>query len=85
MDHPAATEKKTPLIDINAASVEELTELPRIGEVVAKRIIEYRENNGPFSSVEEIMGVRGIGEKVFEQIKDLIQVKEKRSGKKKKN
>jgi comEA protein len=66
-----ASEKK---ININTASLTELQELPRIGEKVAQRIIDFRKTNGKFKKIEEIMKVRGIGEKVFKQIKDRITV-----------
>lgn len=62
------------LININTASLEELDSLPGIGEVKAQAIIDYREANGPFGSIEEIMEVSGIGEATFEKIKDLIGV-----------
>jgi len=61
-------------ININTASLAELQELPRIGEVVAKRIVDFREENGKFKRIEEIMKVKGIGEKTFMNIKDLITV-----------
>jgi len=61
-------------ININTASQGELQELPRIGEVVAQRIIDFREKNGKFKKIEEIMKVRGVGEKIFANIKDLITV-----------
>ena len=61
-------------VNINKASVEELVELPRVGETVAKRIIEYREKNGPFKQVEDLKSVRGIGDKVFDQILPKIRV-----------
>jgi len=63
-------------ININTASSVELQELPHVGEKVAQRIIDFREQNGKFKKVEEIMKVRGIGEKTFEKIKDLITVGE---------
>ena len=66
----------SPLININHASVEQLTQLPRIGNVIAQRIVDYRDKNGPFQSVDEIMAVQGIGEKVFEQIRPYITVTE---------
>jgi comEA protein len=61
-------------VNINTAPASELESLPRIGPKVAQRIIDFRTKNGNFKKVEEIMKVQGIGEKVFEQIKDLITV-----------
>ncbi len=61
-------------IDINTASVEELTRLPRIGEVTATRIVEWREENGPFTRVEELLNVQGIGERTFERIRPHVKV-----------
>jgi competence ComEA-like helix-hairpin-helix protein len=61
-------------IDINTAGEAELVGLPGIGPSIAKRIVEYRENNGPFAKVEDLMNVRGIGEKKFLQIRDLVTV-----------
>jgi competence protein ComEA len=61
-------------ININSASVQELQKLPQIGSVVAKRIVEYREQNGKFTKIEEIMKVKGIGEKTFLKLKPLITV-----------
>lgn len=64
----AAEEK----IDINSANAEQLKKLSGIGDVIAARIIEYREANGPFKAPEGLMNVKGIGEKKFEVIKDKI-------------
>lgn len=61
-------------VDINTATAEQLDMLPGIGVVYAQRIIDYREQNGPFRTIEDIMNVTGIGEKKFEQIKDYIKV-----------
>ena len=61
-------------ININTASVEELMNLPGLGEAKAKSIIEYREKNGKFKSIENIKEVSGIGETIFEKIKDYITV-----------
>jgi competence protein ComEA len=61
-------------ININTASPAELESLPRIGPAVAQRIVDYRTKNGSFKKVEEIMKVQGIGEKIYEQIKDMITV-----------
>ena len=61
-------------IDINTATPEQLQLIPGIGEAIAKRIIDYRTENGVFESIEEIMNVSGIGEKKFEQMKPYIKV-----------
>ena len=61
-------------ININLASQEEFMALPGIGEVLAKRIIAYREENGPFSNVEALMKVNGIGKKRMEQMLELITI-----------
>ena len=61
-------------ININHAAKQELMELPGIGESKAERIIAYRQAHGDFTSCEEIMNVNGIGEAMFENIKDHISV-----------
>ncbi|MFA5005972.1 MAG: SLBB domain-containing protein [Candidatus Izemoplasmatales bacterium] len=61
-------------IDINTATVEELDTLYGIGYILAQRIIDYRAENGPFASIEEIMNVAGIKDSVYEKIKDDIRV-----------
>lgn len=66
----AAEEK----ININKATVEELQTLPSIGEVRAQGIIEYRDKNGPFTAIEELMDVSGIGAGIFNQIKDQVTI-----------
>jgi len=65
---------KSASININKASQKELESLPGIGPVYAQRIIEYRQSRGPFKSKEEIKEVKGIGEKTFSKIKDLISI-----------
>lgn len=62
------------IISINSATSEQLQTLSGIGESKALAIIKYREENGNFKSVEEIMNVSGIGEALFEKIKDYITV-----------
>lgn len=62
------------LININTADAKELEKLTGIGPVLADRIIEYRESNGAFKSIEEIKKVRGIGEKTFEKMREGITV-----------
>jgi len=64
------------LLNINTASVEELDELPSIGPTIAQRIVDYREENGPFASIEDIVNVSGIGQATYNEIKDLITVGE---------
>ena len=65
-------ETKEVRVDLNHASVEELVELPGIGEQVAKRIVAYREKNGPFESLEELMNVRGLAEKNLKKIEPYL-------------
>ena len=64
--------KQNGKISINKGTVKELTTLTGIGEAKAKKIIEYREKNGPFSKIEDIKKVSGIGESIFAKIKDNI-------------
>lgn len=59
-------------ININSATLEQLNSLPGIGDVIAKRIIDYRNKSGKFRSIEDLNNVSGIGDKKFEGIKDLI-------------
>ena len=63
-----------PPVDLNTATAEELDTLPGIGESLARRIIAYREANGPFGSIEEIMEVSGIGEAKFAELEDRVTV-----------
>lgn len=62
------------VININTATSDELKKLDGVGEVLAESIIEYRQNNGPFCNIEDIMNVKGIGKNTFEEIKDGIVV-----------
>ena len=64
-------------IDINTASKSHLMSLAGIGEGKADAIIEYRKTNGPFKSIEEIKNVKGIGESIYQKIKDKIEVSKK--------
>lgn len=65
---------KSGLVNINTASAEELKTLPGIGDGIASRIIQYRSDNGSFKSIEDIMKVSGIKDKLFSKIKDRITV-----------
>lgn len=71
---PEVVTSTTELIDINIASAAELESLPGIGPTTAQKIIEYREQNGPFLNTEDIINVSGIGPGTYERIKDLITV-----------
>jgi competence protein ComEA len=62
------------LINVNVATPEELETLPGIGEVLAATIITYREENGPFTSVDQLIEVSGIGEVTLEEIRELVTV-----------
>ena len=70
----SAAPVNTELININTATKEELDSLPGIGPTIAQRIIDYRDTNGPFNTIDDIKNVSGIGPSTFEQIKDLITV-----------
>ena len=71
-----ASRSEGALVNINTATASELETLPGVGEVTARRIIEYREANGPFGAIEEIQDVSGIGPKTFEGMRELITVGE---------
>jgi comEA protein len=73
-DNNIPAELRGKKININSAYTGDLQMLPGIGEVMAERIIDYREQKGPFKNTEEIKKVKGIGDKKFEQIRDYITV-----------
>ena len=72
----APTTKQTTvgIVNLNTASAADLEALPGIGAKTAARIIEYRQKNGPFKKAEELMNVRGVGEKNFLKLKAQITV-----------
>jgi competence protein ComEA len=61
-------------VNINSAGAEQLSLLPRVGSVVAQRIIDFREQNGNFKTAEDLMLVKGIGEKTFELIRPYVSL-----------
>ena len=70
----AAKPPVTAVVNLNTASAAQLEALPGIGAKTAARIVEYRQKNGPFKKIEELMNVRGVGEKNFLKLKAQITV-----------
>src|SRR3990172_4690705 len=68
------SEEKIRQVNLNSATQDELESLPSIGPVLAKRIIEYRNQKGGFKTIEEIKQVKGIKNKIFEKIKNYVTV-----------
>ncbi len=62
------------LVDLNTATVQELTQLPNIGPSRAQDIVDYREANGPFATVEDLDKVKGIGPKILDGVRSLVTV-----------
>lgn len=81
-DHGIATEayaqlpsaSEVYLVNLNLATTEELQELPKIGPVLAGEIIAYREAHGGFSQKDELLKVKGIGQVIFEAVRDRVTV-----------
>lgn len=66
--------EKSKLVNINLATIQELDTLPGVGEATANKIVNYREENGRFKSIDEIKNVNGIGEKKYEELKTMISI-----------
>lgn len=71
---PPAASTSMEKVNINAATVEQLTALPGIGPAIAGGIVEYREKNGAFRQVEDLLRVKGIGEKKLEAVRGMVVV-----------
>jgi competence protein ComEA len=69
---PASAEPSKAPLNLNTATLDQLETLPGIGRKVAERIIEHRTKSGSFKRIEELMNVKGIGEKSFLKIKPLV-------------
>lgn len=72
-----AQHKKQPppaLIDLNAATVEELQELPSVGPQMAKAIVDFRQKSGPFRSVEDLLAIKGITKQRLEKIRPYVKI-----------
>lgn len=63
------------IVNINTADVAELVELPGVGQAIAERIVEYRKQNGPFESVDELDRIPGIGPKTLEELRPHVKLK----------
>ncbi len=70
------TVNKDGRIDINTATMEQLQLLPGVGEVTAQRIIDYRTEHNGFTAIEDLMEIKGIGEKTFEKMKQYVKVEQ---------
>ena len=62
-------------VNINTGGVEELKALPGVGDLLAQKIIDYREENGKFKTIDDLKNVSGIGDKKFESMKEYVSVK----------
>ncbi len=70
----AGNEPEKKVVNVNTASAAELTRLPRVGEKLAERIVAHRQQHGAFRRAEDLMEVKGIGEKMFQGLKPYVTV-----------
>jgi competence protein ComEA len=68
---------KSGAVDLNSASEAQLQEVPGIGPALAKKIVDFRNENGPFKSVDDLLKVRGVGEKSLERLRPHLTVGKK--------
>jgi competence protein ComEA len=71
---PAVAAEARRVVNVNTADPSQLALLPRVGPAVAQRIVDFRKENGPFKSPEDLMLVQGIGEKTYQLIKPYVAV-----------
>jgi len=76
----AATATAAAPVNLNTATAEQLATIPGVGPKMAERIIDYRQKNGGFKKVEDLMNVSGVGEKSFLKMKPLITVAATKAG-----
>jgi competence ComEA-like helix-hairpin-helix protein len=76
-DRPECTEQTFRRLEVNTATVDQLTALPGIGPRKAQAIVEWRELNGRFSTVDDLISVKGIGEKTLASIRAYVYVKDR--------
>lgn len=69
---PAAFAAEAGKVNVNTASAEQIALLPRVGPSIAARVVEFREANGKFAAAEDLMLIRGIGEKTFELLEPYV-------------
>ncbi|HKH07036.1 MAG TPA: ComEA family DNA-binding protein [Acidimicrobiales bacterium] len=69
-----ASDAAAGLVDLNTATAEQLETLPGVGPITAQAILDHRATNGPFTSVDQLLDVRGIGDAKLEQVRDLVVV-----------
>jgi competence protein ComEA len=77
----SARTQMAPTVNLNTATAQQLEALPGVGPRTAQRILDYRQKNGPFKRIEDLMNIQGIGEKSFLRIKPLVTVAPSKSDK----
>jgi comEA protein len=79
-DKPGQAQPAATAVNLNTATQADLEKLPGIGAATAKQIIEYRQKNNGFKKVEELMNIKGIGEKSFLKLKSLVTITPPKAG-----